>query len=198
MIEEKRVKTAMHIAMAFMATVTIGFIVFGLKEHLFTSQTALEGFLAKAGVWAFVVFIVFQAIQVIFPILPGGIGLLGGVLIFGPWVGFVYNYIGICIGSIAAFLIARHYGTPIIVAMFSKKMQEKYMKWAENKTFPRLFAIAIFMPIAPDDFLCYLAGTTNMSLTRFTTIIILGKPMAIAAYSFGLSFILQHIMVLLH
>lgn len=198
MIEEKRVKTAMHIAMAFMAVVTIGFVVFGLKEHLFTSQTALERFLAKTGVWAFVVFIVFQAIQVIFPILPGGIGLLAGVLIFGPWIGFVYNYIGICIGSIAAFLIARHYGTPIIVAMFSKKMQEKYMKWAENKTFPRLFAIAIFLPIAPDDFLCYLAGTTNMTLTRFTTIIILGKPMAIAAYSFGLAFILQHIMVLFH
>ena len=30
-----------------------------------------------------------------------------GVLLFGPWLGFVYNYVGICLGSIAAFLLAK-------------------------------------------------------------------------------------------
>jgi uncharacterized membrane protein YdjX (TVP38/TMEM64 family) len=197
-IDKKRVHFAMNIAIGFMAIVTFAFVGYGLYAHLFTSQIALEAFLTKVGVLAFFVFIIFQAVQVVFPILPGGIGLLAGVLIFGPWTGFIYNYIGICVGSILAFLIAKHYGTPIIKALFSEKMQKKYMKWAENKTFPRLFAIAIFMPVAPDDFLCYLAGTTNMTLKRFTTIIVLGKPMAIAAYSYGLDFIFQHAVQLFH
>lgn len=198
MIDKKRIRLATNIAMAVLAAITIGFILYGLYAHLFTSEIALESFLARFGILAFVVFIIFQAIQVVFPIIPGGLGLLAGVVIFGPWIGFIYNYIGICIGSIIAFLIARHYGTPVILALFSQKMQKKYMKWAESKTFPRLFAIAIFMPVAPDDFLCYLAGTTNMTLTRFSTIIVLGKPLAIAAYSYGLAFLLQHFLQLFH
>jgi uncharacterized membrane protein YdjX (TVP38/TMEM64 family) len=196
MVDKQKIKLAKNIAMAFLAAITIGFIGYGLDAHLFTSQTALEEFLARFGILAFVVFIIFQAIQVVFPIIPGGLGLLAGVLIFGPWTGFVYNYIGICIGSILVFLIARHLGTPVILALFSEKMQKKYMKWAESKMFPRLFTLAIFMPIAPDDFLCYLAGTTKMTLLRFSTIIVLGKPIAIAAYTYGLAFMLQYILLL--
>ena len=198
MIDKKQIQFATTIAMAALALVTIGFVLYGLHAHFFTSEPALEAFLAKFGILAFLVFIAFQAVQVVFPIIPGGLGLLAGVLIFGPWTGFIYNYIGICIGSIIAFLVARHFGTPIILALFSEKMRKKYMKWADSKTFPRLFAIAIFMPIAPDDFLCYLAGTTKMTLTRFTIIILLGKPMAIAAYSYGLDFLLHNAINLFH
>jgi len=47
--------------------------------------------------------------------------------------------------------------------------------------------LAIFFPVAPDDFLCWLAGTTKMTLGRFSAIILLGKPASIALYSLGLS-----------
>ena len=57
----------------------------------------------------------------------------------------------------------------------------------------RLFALAIFFPVAPDDFLCYLAGTTSMTWRRFTTIILLGKPLSIALYSLGLTVLFQQI-----
>ncbi|MBU3190775.1 VTT domain-containing protein [Clostridium bowmanii] len=192
------IRKATNIIMAVVTVVSLIFVIYGLKTNLFSSQLELEAFLNIFGIWAPIIFILFQGIQVVFPILPGGIGLLGGVLIFGPLTGFLYNYIGICLGSIAAFLLAKHYGTPIIESLFSPKLKEKYMKWADNKKFSKLFTLAIFMPVAPDDFLCYLAGTTNMSFGRFTTIILLGKPMAIAAYSFGLNVALQHLTVLAH
>jgi len=198
MVDKQKIKLAKNIAMAILAVITVGFIIYGINAHLFTSQSALEAFLTKFGILAFLVFVIYQAIQVVFPIIPGGLGLLAGVIICGSWTGFLYNYIGICIGSIIAFLIARHYGTPIIQTLFSEKMQQKYMKWAESKMFPKLFAIAIFMPIAPDDFLCYLAGTTKMTLKKFSTIIVLGKPMAIATYSYGLAFLFRHILLILH
>ncbi|NGZ76423.1 TVP38/TMEM64 family protein [Saccharibacillus alkalitolerans] len=162
-------------------------IVYGFYTGIFRSQEALEAFLAGFGVWAPLIFVLFQAVQVVIPILPGGIGCVAGVLVFGPIAGFIYNYVGICLGSLAAFLLARRYGKPIIESMFSPKLQAKYKHWTEGRRFNNLFAVGIFMPIAPDDFLCYLAGTTKMTFRRFTTIILLGKPLAIAAYSFGLS-----------
>ncbi|WNS43469.1 TVP38/TMEM64 family protein [Paenibacillus sp. MMS20-IR301] len=174
------------------------FIAYGLQTRIFYSESALQQFLARFGPWAPILFIVFQAVQVIVPILPGGIGCLAGVLIFGPLLGFAYNYIGICLGSICAFLIAKRYGTPIVRSMFPPKLYRKYVAWTEtNNNFDKMFTIAIFLPVAPDDFLCYLAGTTKMTLQKFTAVILFGKPMAIALYSFGLSLVFQNIVALL-
>lgn len=72
------------------------------------------------------------------------------------------------------------------------------MKWTENKNFSVLFALAIIFPIAPDDFLCYLAGTTKMTLLKFTLIILLGKPFGIAGYSFGLNVVFQWLVRMLN
>ncbi|WP_037286541.1 TVP38/TMEM64 family protein [Saccharibacillus sacchari] len=160
---------------------------YGFYTGIFRSQESLGAFLEGFGVWAPLIFVVFQAVQVVIPILPGGIGCVAGILVFGPLAGFIYNYVGICLGSLAAFLLARKYGQPIIESMFSPKVRAKYNHWTEGRRFNNLFAVAIFMPVAPDDFLCYLAGTTKMTFRRFTAIILLGKPLAIAAYSFGLS-----------
>ena len=116
------------------------------------------------------------------------------MLLFGPVWGFVYNYVGICIGSLIAFAVARNCGKPLLSLLFSEKTIQKYGRWAEEKDrFAKLFAWAIFLPVAPDDFLCYLAGTTDMTWRRYAAIIFLGKPFAIALYSLGLTLVWQAI-----
>lgn len=147
----------------------------------------MEVFLWPAGLWAPLLFTALQAIQVVIPILPGGIGCLGGVLMFGPVMGFLYNYVGICLGSVAAFLLSKRYGQPFVRSVAGERTYEKYAGWLEKgNRFDTFFALAIFFPVAPDDFLCYLAGLTRMSLKKFSAIIFLGKPASIALYSLGL------------
>lgn len=160
---------------------------YGWKRGIFVSQERLQDFIAGFGMAGALVFTAFQAVQVVVPVLPGGISCLAGVLMFGAWKGFLYNYIGICIGSIGAFLVAKYYGKPVLQCFFGDERIARYEDWTSEKgRFTKLFAVAIFLPVAPDDFLCYLAGTTRMSFSRFTAIILLGKPFAIALYSMGL------------
>ena len=162
----------------------------GWQTGVLTSQERLQALVAGCGVAGVLLFTAFQAVQVVVPILPGGLGCLAGVLLFGPVWGFVYNYVGICIGSLLAFAVARNCGKPLLSLLFSEKTIQRYSHWAEEKDrFARLFALAIFLPVAPDDFLCYLAGTTEMSWGRYTAIILLGKPFAIALYSLGLTLV---------
>ncbi len=170
----------------------------GWRTGVLTSQEQMQALVHSCGAVGVVLFILFQAVQVVVPVLPGGIGCLAGVLIFGPVWGFVYNYVGICIGSLAAFAVARNCGKPLLTMLFSEKTIAKYSRWAEERNrFARLFALAIFLPVAPDDFLCYLAGTTEMSWRQYTAIILLGKPFAIALYSLGLTVAWQHLVTLL-
>lgn len=168
---------------------TIAFIIYGIKAKIFVSPEALQGFLGRFGIFADIIFILVQVVQVVIPIIPGALGCLAGVIIFGPLKGFIYNYIGICIGSLIAFLLARRYGMGFVEKISNPKLIQKYGSWLTNKKFDKWFAIAIFSPLAPDDFLCYLAGITNISVKRFSFIIFMGKPFAIAAYSMGLNLI---------
>ena len=131
----------------------------------------------------------------VIPILPGGVSCLAGVLIFGPWLGFLLNYLGICTGSMMAFLIARHFGRPVLGCLFQREQPARYDQWMQSrKHLSRWLAVAIFFPVAPDDFLCYLAGTTDMSWRRYTAIILLGKPFAIALYSLGLTVVWRNLL----
>ena len=124
---------------------------------------------------------------------PWALGITG--LIVGMPVFFES---GLLILIPVAFGIARSLGRSVLYKMFPGKMIEKYLTWTELKgRFLKLFTLAIFLPVAPDDFLCYLAGTTNMTWKQFVTVIFLGKPFSIALYSLGLTTLFQVIFHLL-
>lgn len=171
--------------LGFLACVVLA--VWGWQSGVLTSQEAMEALVERVGFWGPVIFTVIQAVQVVIPILPGAIGCVVGVIMFGPLWGFVYSYVGICVGSMLAFAVAKTYGRPLLPVLFREKTIEKYDNWTKKGKFDLWFAVAIFLPVAPDDFLCYLAGTTPMTWRRFTAIIWAGKPFAIAAYSVILS-----------
>ena len=187
-------KTALQAASLFGLILCVLTGIWAWQAGLLTSQERLQAFVASCGAAGGLLFVAFQMVQVVVPVLPGGLGCLVGVVLFGPVMGFVYNYVGICIGSLLAFAVARNCGRPLLSLLFSEKLIAKYSDWTErNDRFARLFALAIFFPVAPDDFLCYLAGTTSMTWRRFTTIILLGKPLSIALYSLGLTVLFQQI-----
>ena len=168
-------KTALQAASLFGLILCVLTGIWAWQAGLLTSQDRLQAFVASCGAAGGLLFVAFQMVQVVVPVLPGGLGCLVGVVLFGPVMGFVYNYVGICIGSLLAFAVARNCGRPLLSLLFSEKLIAKYSDWTErNNRFARLFALAIFFPVAPDDFLCYLAGTTSMTWRRFTAIILLG------------------------
>ena len=192
------VQLAMKIFTAFNMIVCVVLAIVGYRMGIFNSEESLQEWVSGFGIAAPLVFVMFQAVQVVIPIIPGGVSLLGGVVIFGPFWGFLYNYTGICLGSLIAFGISRSFGKPLMYKLFPAKAIAKYEKWTGDKNrFVKLFAIAIFAPCAPDDMLCYLAGTTGMSWKIYTLIILLGKPASTALYSLGLSTVLKWLMSLI-
>lgn len=174
---------------------TVAVCIWGVKKGFFRSADVLGGYVRSTGAWAPILFVLIQIIQVVIPIIPGGISLLAGVIIFGPFWGFMLNYTGIVIGSMIAFLIVRRLGRPFLESITSKGLYEKYIGWLDKGTrFEKAFAIAILMPVAPDDFLCMLAGLTKMSFKKLTAILLLCKPPTIIVYSLGLSAVTAWVM----
>ena len=195
---KKNTKSIIHILSACGMVATLVAMYFAYEQGLFTSAEKLKDFLDAFGIWGPISFILLQLIQVVIPIIPGGITCVAGIIIFGPFWGFIYNYVGIILGSIINFALARYYGQTLIRTLVSDKVYTKYASWLEEGAhFDKLFALAIFFPVAPDDFLCMLAGLTRMTYKKFTTIILLGKPASLLIYSLGLTSMLDLIVKLL-
>jgi len=152
----------------------------------FSDSKVLINLLKGYGIWAPIVFILIQIIQVVIPILPGGVTLAAGVIMFGPWWGFLYNYVGIVLGSLALFWLGRRFGHRIIDVFVSKQLLNKYIHKLDSKSWHITFALLIFSPIAPDDALVLLTSLTRMTWREFTLIILLGKPLSIFAYSLAM------------
>ncbi len=166
---------------------SIALTIYFINLGVFKDLNALRGLVGDSIILGPIIFVFIQILQVVIPIIPGGISTAAGVLIFGAYAGFIYNYIGICIGSIIIFLLGRRYGKPFILSMISDKTYNKYIGWLDNQNrFEKLFALAIFLPVAPDDALCLMAGLTNMSVKRYTLIILIAKPLSIFLYSMAL------------
>lgn len=171
----------------------IALLIWMTASGYLTHPEQFQHLLKSLGVLGPFFFITIQIVQVIIPVIPGGLTSAVGVLAFGPFWGFVYNYVGLVTGSILAFLLARRYGRPFIQKLVKPETYDKYIGWLDKgKKFDWLFALAIFAPCAPDDLLCMIAGLTHMSLARFSFIILAGKPAALIIYSMGLTTLLQY------
>lgn len=159
---------------------------FGQK---FDSVESLQNYMKGFGIAAPLILTVLQAFQVVVPVLPGYLGCAAGAIAFGSMTGFWCNYIGISLGSVISYFLARKYGMNIVLAMFPAKQYEKWSRRVEkSKSYERFLFIATLLPLFPDDFLCYFSGLIKMNSKKFILIIILGKPWCILAYSiaFGL------------
>ena len=186
-MEKKGFRRAVNIVTILCTAAMISFVIYGLKSGIFTDRAMMEELVSRGGIWGPVTFMIIQMVQVVVPVIPGGITCAVGVVVFGPWYGLLYNYIGIVAGSCINFYLARRYGQCLVKFFVKEETYNKYITWLEiGKKFDKFFAAAIFFPCAPDDVLCMIAGLTKMSWKKFSAIILLGKPASIAAYSMAL------------
>ena len=77
---------------------SIALTIYFINLGVFKDLNALRGLVGDSIILGPIIFVFIQILQVVIPIIPGGISTAAGVLIFGPYAGFIYNYIGICIG----------------------------------------------------------------------------------------------------
>lgn len=165
---------------------TIILLVWVYKSGFFEAEGSFKAILEDMGIYGPILFLLIQIIQVVYPVIPGGITLIVAQLVFGPLWGFVYSFVGVLIGSIINFILARKYGKTFVRAFVSEQTYQKYYTWLiQGKRFDWVLASAFALPGFPDDFLCMVAGLTKMSMKRFMTIFMIFKPVTLYLYGVG-------------
>lgn len=181
---ESLIKGAVTGLLVFLLLLSLLFVGKAWSAGHFQSKEALRAYLETYGGLGPVVLTLIQALQVVLPVLPGFFGCIVGSAMFGAAGGFWINYIGISAGSLIAYWLARRFGVGLVEKMVSLEKYDRVVKWVnQQKSYTAVLFLAILLPLAPDDFLCYFSGLTSMSAKKFTWIIILAKPWCILFYS---------------
>ena len=142
--------------------------------RLYLDKHFLKQTLRDWGIFAPLVFIAIQALQVIVSPIPGeATGFLGGYL-FGEALGLVYSTIGLTLGSVAAFAIGRWLGAHYVRNLVRKETWDKLGFIVEAEGAILCFMIFL-IPGLPKDMVCYLFGISPMPLWVFALVSGLGR-----------------------
>lgn len=160
-------------------------VVWGLQSGVLTSASRLRDLVEGFGPLAPVVYAVVGAGEAVFPVFPGSATIVAAPILFGPVLGVVVAYCATCLGSLLVFGLSRHVGQELLRTRFRPATVDRWLGWLRHRHLTRWFALAIALPVAPDDLLCYLAGLSRMRWRTFVVIILLLKPWALVIYTFG-------------
>lgn len=140
----------------------------------------LEACLSGAGPWAPIAFIAaFAAATVVF--VPGSLfGLAGGVL-FGPFLGTVWNVIGATLGATLAYLIARHVAGDWVAGKTGGRLKAIF-EGVEAEGW-RFVALARLAPIVPFNVLNYALGLTRIRFPPYVLTTLVCMVPGAAAYA---------------
>ncbi|MFD1739148.1 TVP38/TMEM64 family protein [Bacillus salitolerans] len=123
-------------------------------------------------------------LEAIFPFLPLFIFVVANAAAFGLWLGFLYSWIGACLGAILVFSIVRRLGQKRFFQFLSKNKQvRKLTIWVERHGFGPLFLLLCF-PFSPSAIINVVAGLSRVSMYQFILAVLTGKMVMIFIISF--------------
>ena len=173
---DSRRRFLLHLLVALVVVGALTMIVHRNLRFL-TNPQELRAFIRGYGVWAPLVLVVLQALQVVLAPIPGQVLAVVAGYLFGAWWGTLYNMIGVTIGSTIAFWLSRRFGRSYVERIVHEDALATFDGISDDSVRLGLF-VFFLLPGLPDDVLCFVGGLTRLPLWQLVGIAIVGRAPA--------------------
>jgi uncharacterized membrane protein YdjX (TVP38/TMEM64 family) len=158
-----------------------------LSYYFFTEEgkeifsQKFQNYLEHIGFWAPVIFIGCFAISIML-FIPASVFTSIGGLIFGHWIGLIYNLIGVIIGGIFSFFVSRY----LLRDAIAKFLQKGHFKKFDDSVEEHGLSIIIYLRLMfiPFTYLSFAAGLSKMKFKDFILGTIIGVIPGIIVITF--------------
>ena len=147
-----------------------------LRERLYQAvlnKERIRAVMEGAGSWGPVLFIALQTLQVVFMVSFLPVEIAGGFL-FGLPLGFLYSTLGLSLGALLAFLLARWLEGKFLARFVHPDIMKSYRKIMKRGGSLTVFLLFL-IPGFPKDIICYMLGLTRMSVGFFLIVITIAR-----------------------
>ncbi len=152
---------------------------FASDPAMFRTWVDEKGFV---GVMAFMGMVIFQ---VLLAIIPGGPFEVCAGYAFGVWKGALLCDLATTIGSVIVFLFVRKFGMDFVELFVSREKIESVKFLKSTKKSESIIFLLFLIPGTPKDLLSYLVGLTDMKLSHWIFITLVGRFPAVFLSSLG-------------
>ncbi len=128
--------------------------------------------------------ILLTVLEAFLPFLPLFLFVMANASAFGLWLGFLYSWLGSCIGALLVFSLVRKYGQKRLLAFLLRHPKVyRLMDWVEQHGFGPLFLMLCF-PFTPSALVNIVAGLSRLSVAQYILAVGIGKMVMIFTISF--------------
>lgn len=127
--------------------------------------------------------ILFPVIEAFFPILPLIAFVIINVASFGFFFGYLFSWIGNCIGSILLFLFIRKVGGKKFEAKIKQSKYKNILEKIKNRNMTVMFFLYCF-PFTPSFLISGTAALANMNTKRFIMVLLPSKFVMMLSLAF--------------
>ncbi|ABY95388.1 conserved hypothetical protein [Thermoanaerobacter pseudethanolicus ATCC 33223] len=160
----------------FVIALIVAMVTFGKNlTILINSPDKFREWIHSFGKLGIIVFIGVQILQVIVFVIPGEVVQIAGGYLYGAFLGTLYSVIGITIGSLICFLIARVLGYNFVRSIVSEEKLKKFDYIINNPKGETILFLLFFIPGMPKDALSYIAGITPVKFYNFFIITLFAR-----------------------
>ncbi len=146
-------------------------------------RQAIVDLLRGSGPWGWFILILLLVLQAFLAFIPGQGLMLASGYIYGFWQGLLLTWFGLTLGGQISFWLARRYGRPFASRFVSKKVLARWDDIAARQGVG-FYIVSLFLPIFPNDAMCFVAGLGEISFFRFLVANMIGRFIATAAMTF--------------
>jgi len=166
------------VIIGLLAVIIISFICIYIGKPLMKFITEPERFRAwveNHGILGRAIYILIVLLQVVIAIVPGEPLEIAAGYAFGILEGSLLYLTGAMIGSIIVFFLVRRYGIRFLEIFFSAEKLHSLQFLRNNRKRSIVMFIIFLIPGTPKDLLCYYAGLTDMKMSTFVIINVIGR-----------------------
>ena len=129
--------------------------------HLLSSEHGQQVIIDKMqsfGIFAPLLFVLLQVLQVVIAVIPGGpVPIIGGIL-FGQWGGLFLSLAGFFLGTVLVYYLVQWIGRPLVDRFVSESHFKKFDFLLDGKRTELLIFLVFLLPGLPKDALTYLVS----------------------------------------
>lgn len=167
-------------------------VIVGLTVALWTplvnfieDPDSLALWIESAGIWGPIVFMLLNTAQVLLAVIPGGPFEVAAGALFGPFIGTLMCDIAMSLGGVITFLFVRKFGMKFIELFTTREKIESVKFLHANDKSTTLLFIFFLLPGTPKDLMCYVVGLSDIKLSTWVLINLVGRFPAILLSALG-------------
>ena len=157
-----------------LAVAALAFIYKDQLKLVYKSPETVKEYITGFGVFAPTIFILSYVAQAFVLFIPSSLLTISGGYAFGVVLGTIYSLIGVTIGSIIVFLIARKLGRPFFRKVISKKELEHFDVFFKKRGDISILLARSIPMLFPLDVVSIAAGLTQIKFKHYVIFSILG------------------------